>query len=180
MTELLVATRKGLFVLRGDPHAGRPFEIVTRAFPGDVVEFAMRDPRTGRYFAGHTSGFYGPRLMFTDDLAGEWTQAEGPAFPEDGETTLERIWMIRPGEADGLLYAGVAPAALFVSTDGGGSWSLNEPLWKERQAGDWQPGSHRSDTGPTDEVRGCNLHGALLDRGLAVGVHVFVSSFVRL
>ena len=96
MTELLVATRKGLFVLRGDPHAGRPFEIVTRAFPGDVVEFAMRDPRTGRYFAGHTSGFYGPRLMFTDDLAGEWTQAEGPAFPEDGETTLERIWMIRP------------------------------------------------------------------------------------
>lgn len=141
MTELLVATRKGLFVLRGDPHAGRPFEIVTRAFPGDVVEFAMRDPRTGRYFAGHTSGFYGPRLMFTDDLAGEWTQAEGPAFPEDGETTLERIWMIRPGEADGLLYAGVAPAALFVSTDGGGSWSLNEPLWKERQAGDWQPGA---------------------------------------
>jgi photosystem II stability/assembly factor-like uncharacterized protein len=29
---------------------------------------------------------------------------------------------------------------LFVSTDGGASWSLNEPLWKERIAGDWQPG----------------------------------------
>src|SRR5439155_4020252 len=27
-----------------------------------------------------------------------------------------------------------------VSTDGGASWSLNEPLWKERVAGDWQPG----------------------------------------
>jgi photosystem II stability/assembly factor-like uncharacterized protein len=140
-TELLVGTKKGLFVLRGDPHEGRPFEIATRAFPGDVVEFAIRDPRTGRYFAGHTSGFYGPRLMFTDDPAGEWAQADGPAFPDGSETTLERIWMIRPGEAEGLLYAGVAPAALFVSTDDGASWSLNDSLWKEHQAGDWQPGA---------------------------------------
>ena len=139
-TELLVGTKKGLFVLQGDPSAGESFEIATRAFPGDVVEFAIRDPRTGRYFASHTSGFYGPRLMYTDDPTGEWTLAEGPAFPE-GDATLERIWMIKPGEADGLLYAGVAPAALFISTDNGESWSLNEPLWKEHKAGDWQPGA---------------------------------------
>ena len=112
-TELLVGTKKGLFVLRGDASAGEPFEIATRAFPGDVVEFAIRDPRTGRYFASHTSGFYGPRLMYTDDPAGEWKLAEGPVFPEGGDATLERIWMIKPGEEDGLLYAGVAPAALF-------------------------------------------------------------------
>ena len=83
-TELLVGTKKGLFVLRGDPSAGEPFEIATRAFPGDVVEFAIRDPRTGRYFASHTSGFYGPRLMYTDDPAGEWTQAEGPGLSRGG------------------------------------------------------------------------------------------------
>jgi len=141
MTELLVGTKKGLFVMRGDPSTGRPYEIATRAFPGDVVEFAMRDARTGRYFAAHTSGFYGPRIMFTDDPTGEWIQSDGPAFPEDGETSLERIWTITPGETDGLLYAGAAPAALFVSTDGGESWSLNESLWKERRAGDWQPGA---------------------------------------
>jgi photosystem II stability/assembly factor-like uncharacterized protein len=141
MTELLVGTKKGLFVLRGDPADGRPYEIVTRAFPGDIVEYAMRDARTGRYFAAHTSGFYGPRLMFTDDPTGEWSQAVGPVFPEDGEASLERIWTITPGEADGLLYAGGAPAALFASTDGGESWSLNESLWKERRAGDWQPGA---------------------------------------
>ncbi|HEX7247657.1 MAG TPA: exo-alpha-sialidase [Actinomycetota bacterium] len=141
MTELLVGTKKGLFVLQGDPSAGEAFEIATRAFAGDIVEFAIRDPRTGRYFASQTSGFYGPRLMYTDDPAGEWTQAEGPVFPEGGEATLERIWMIKPGERDGLLYAGVAPAALFTSTDDGATWSLNEPLWKEHQAGNWQPGA---------------------------------------
>jgi len=78
--------------------------------------------------------------MYADDPAGEWEQAKGPAFPEGTDTSVERIWVIKPGEAEGLLYAGVDPAALFVSTDGGASWSLNEALWKERQAGDWQPG----------------------------------------
>ena len=142
MTQLLVGTKKGLFVLDGDPAAGQPFEVATRAFAGDVVEFAMRDPRSGRLFASVTSGFYGPRLMYTDgDPAGEWQQARGPAFPEDGETSLERIWLVKAGEAEGLLYAGVAPAALFTSTDGGESWSLNEPLWAEHLAGDWQPGA---------------------------------------
>ena len=81
MTELLVGTKKGLFVLQGDPAAGEPFEIATRAFPGDIVEYAMRDPRTGRYFASHTSGFYGPRLMYTDDPTGEWTAGHRPRLP---------------------------------------------------------------------------------------------------
>ena len=83
MTELLVGTRKGLFVLRREP--GGRFEAAARAFPGEVVEYAVRDPRSGRTFASVTAGQYGPRLMFTDDPAGgEWTQAEGPAFPEIG------------------------------------------------------------------------------------------------
>ena len=141
MTELLVGSKKGLFVLRGDPEDRDRFALVTRAFPGDVVEFAIKDPRTGRYFASVTSGFYGPRLMFTDDPTGEWRQAAGPAFPEGSETSLERIWVVKPGEAHGVLYAGVAPAALFESTDDGETWSLNEALWKEREAGDWNPGA---------------------------------------
>ena len=141
MTELLVGTKKGLFVLQGDPSAARPFSLAARAFPGDVVEFAIRDPRTGRYFASVTSGFYGPRIMFADDPTGDWQQAQGPAFPEGTDTSVERVWAIKPGEADGVLYAGVAPAALFVSTDGGERWTLNEALWSERHAGDWQPGA---------------------------------------
>ena len=35
MTELLVGTRKGLFVLTGEP--GAPFEVTDRAFAGDPV-----------------------------------------------------------------------------------------------------------------------------------------------
>jgi hypothetical protein len=139
MTELLVGTKKGLFVLRGD--AGTPFEIATRAFPGDVVEFATRDPRTGRYFASVTSGFYGPRVLFTDDPTGEWEQSKGPAFPQDvPDATVKRIWVVKPGEADGVLYAGVDPAALFVSTDDGATWELNRGLWNAPTRPEWEPG----------------------------------------
>ena len=55
MTEILVGTKKGLFVLDGDVGAG--FEVTARAFPGQSVEYAMRDPRSGRYLASVTSWF---------------------------------------------------------------------------------------------------------------------------
>lgn len=145
MTELLVGTKKGLFVLRNDDRDDgerrAPFEIATRAFPGDVVEFATRDPRTGRYFASVTSGFFGPRLMYTDDPASEWEQARGPTFPHDvPDTALVRIWVVKPGVADGVLYAGVDPAALFVSVDGGETWELNRGLWNVPTRPSWEPG----------------------------------------
>lgn len=139
MTELLVGTKKGLFVLRGE--AGGPFDVAARAFAGDVVEFATRDRRTGRYFASVTSGFFGPRVMFTDDPTGEWQQAKGPAFPEDvPDAAVERIWIVKPGESDGVLYAGVDPAALFVSVDDGATWELNRALWNVPTRPEWGPG----------------------------------------
>jgi photosystem II stability/assembly factor-like uncharacterized protein len=138
MPELLVGTKKGLFVVAGDGPG--TYRIATRAFAGDVVEYAIRDRRTGRYFASVTSGFYGPRLMFTDDPSAEWQQANGIAFAEGDDVSLERIWKVKPGEADAQLWAGTDPAALWESRDGGETWSRNEALWKERIAGDWQPG----------------------------------------
>ena len=62
-------------------------------------------------------------------------------MPEETETSVERIWMIKPGEAPGQIWAGVAHAALFESRDDGVTWTLNDALWKERVAGDWQPGA---------------------------------------
>jgi molybdopterin converting factor small subunit len=136
--ELLIGTRKGLFVLRG-PRGG-PMEIAARGFSGQTVEFAMRDDRSDRYHAGVTSGFYGPRLFGTDDPAGEWEQAKGPALPEDGDVAIERVWNIRTGVEPGVLWAGVAPAALFRSDDDGRTWELNQGLWNEPSRKDWQPG----------------------------------------
>ena len=139
MTELLVGTKKGLFLLEGEPGSG--FEIRTRAFPGQPVDFATRDPRSGRLFATVTSPFYGPKIFFTDgDPDAEWEQADGVALPEGGDQALERIWVIAPGEADGDVYAGGDPGVLFESHDGGTSWEINAGLWDQPSRPHWQPG----------------------------------------
>jgi hypothetical protein len=137
MTELLVGTRKGLFVLDGAP--GSPFEVTGRAFAGEPVEYAVRDPRSGRALASVTSPFYGPKLWYTDDV--EWQEAEGVSLPEGGETALERIWVIVPGDADGTVYAGGDPGVLFESRDGGATFSLNRPLFEHPTRPTWQPGA---------------------------------------
>ena len=138
MTELLVGTKKGLFVLEGEP--GSPFEVTARAFAGDPVEYALRDPRSGRVLAAVTSPFYGPKIFYTDDPAGEWEQAAGLALP-GRDDALVRIWVIVPAEADGALYAGGDPGVLFESRDGGASWELNRALWKHPTRPKWQPGA---------------------------------------
>jgi hypothetical protein len=139
MTELLIATKKGLFVLEGEP--GAPFDVTGRAFAGDPVEYAVRDPRTGRVLVSATSPFYGPKIWYADDPAGEWEQAEGVELPPGGETALERIWVIVPGAADGVVYAGGDPGALFESRDGGASFELNRALWEQPSRPQWQPGA---------------------------------------
>ena len=139
MTELLVGTKKGLFRLEGD--APGTFEVTARAFAGQSVEYAMRDPRTGRYLASVTSWFYGPKIWVTDDPAGEWEQASGVELPEGGDTSLARLWVIVPGVGDGELYAGGDPGPLFKSTDGGLTWALNRGLWEHPSRGEWQPGN---------------------------------------
>jgi len=156
VTELLVGTKKGLFVLEGT--AGQPFEVTSRAFAGEPVEFATRDPRTGRTLACVTSAFYGPKVFYTDDVAGEWEQAEGLAVPDEAEKPLERLWSVVPGEKDGLLYAGGAPGVLFESRDGGETWKLNDAFWAQPTRPDWSPGAggmcmHSIATWPGDPSR---------------------------
>lgn len=156
MTELLVGTKKGLFGLQGE--AGEPFTITGRWFAGEPVEFATRDARGGRTFACVTSAFYGPKLFWSDDLSGEWQQADGLALPEDGDKKLERLWSVVPGEENGLLYAGGAPGVLFESRDGGETWQLNESFWNQPTRPDWSPGAggmcmHSIATWPGDPSR---------------------------
>ncbi len=156
MTELVIGTRKGLFVLEGEP--GQPFSVTARAFAGETVDYALRDRRSGRLLAAVTSPFYGPKIFVADDPAGDWEQTTGIALPEGGEHALQRIWVIAPGEEDGLVYAGGDPGVLFESRDGGLTWELNRPLWEEPTRPRWAPGGgglclHSIATWPGDPQR---------------------------
>jgi photosystem II stability/assembly factor-like uncharacterized protein len=138
MTELLLGTKKGLFALEGEP--GGAFAVTARAFAGEPVEYAMRDPRSGRVIASVTSPFYGPKLWVADDPADEWQQAAGVELPDGGDAALERIWVIVAGEDDSTVYAGGDPGVLFVSRDGGLTWELERTLWDQPTRPEWTPG----------------------------------------
>jgi photosystem II stability/assembly factor-like uncharacterized protein len=139
MTELLVGTKKGLFALAGEP--GAAFEVTGRAFAGDPVEYAVQDPRSGRLLVALTSPFYGPKLYYADDPESGWEQAAGVELPDGGENALERIWVIKLGEEDGVVYAGGDPGVLFESRDGGATFELNRALFEEPTRPRWAPGA---------------------------------------
>lgn len=139
--EVLVGTRKGLFVLRG--RRGGTLAVAARRFAGQPVEFALREGRSGLCFASVTHGHFGPHLFYSEDATApdeEWRQASGLAFPAEAGASVEKIWVVEPGVEEGVLWAGVAPAALFRSADGGRSWELVRGLWDEPSRARWQPG----------------------------------------
>ena len=181
--EVLAGTRKGLFVLRG-PRGGR-LAVVARRFAGQPVEYAVRDPRSGLCFASVTHSHFGPKLFVSPDPEAAddaWEQAAGPAFPPgiaesaniaESAVAVERIWIVEPGVEEGVLWAGVAPAALFRSADGGRSWELVKSLWEEPSRKAVESGRRRPLpafdlplAGRAGEARGGDLRrGGLVDRG---------------
>ncbi|MCU1502453.1 MAG: glycosyl hydrolase [Ilumatobacteraceae bacterium] len=142
---VLVGTTKGLFTLRSGDGRER-FEVTGPAFAGEEVYATCIDARSGatRLFAGSVSNHWGPVLRRSDDLGASWTEGERAAlrFPEGADASVARIWQLAPGPVDepDVIYAGVEPAALFRSDDGGRSFSLVHGLWDHPHRTQWQPG----------------------------------------
>ena len=129
MTELLVGTKKGLFVLEGESGSGA-FEVTARAFAGESVEYAMRDPRAAgcsrRSPPGSTA-----RGVVRRERGGEWEQAGGWPSTRAGRA-MGRFWAIVPARPTASFTA-AAPRCLFESRDGGPG-GARRPLWDDPQA----------------------------------------------
>ncbi len=127
---VLVATRKGLFILGADKRR-RAWTIDGPHFLGQSVNHAVLDPRDGRtLLAAVKAGHLGHTVYRSEDLGRTWEEsATPPAFPkaaagEAGESVSHVFWLT-PGHAKekGRWYAGTSPAGLFVSDDGGRNWT---------------------------------------------------------
>lgn len=171
--ELLISTRKGLVIGRSEDRAEWSFGAPQ--FTGWQVDYAVRDHRNGTIWAAVSHDQWGPHLHRSDD--GEsWDEVTAPEFhgetypDESGNTvtaSLERIWTVQPGGDDEpeKIYAGVDPAGLFVSTDGGQSWDLNQPLWGHPTRGMWFPGA-----------AGMTLHHIQIDQADSSHLYVGISA----
>jgi photosystem II stability/assembly factor-like uncharacterized protein len=167
---LLVGTMKGAFIMRA-PAGRHAWEIGGPYFAGNAVYAMAYDRRGGRrrVWAGPNSMHWGGLLRSSDDFGRTWTNPEeaNVRFPESAGAELKQIWQIVPGRENepDTLYCGVEPAAMFVSRDGGATWTLNEGLWNHPQRPLWQPGGG-----------GLCLHTIVLDPADAERIRVAVSA----
>lgn len=142
---VMVGTRKGAFFYWSDEDR-REWRVDGPLLKGWEVNDLQLDLRGERPVAWAAVGHhvYGATAQRSDDLGASWTQIEnGPAYSEDADRKLERVWTVVPGRGDEpeVLYAGVAEAGLFESRDGGGSWREVEGLNDHPTRPAWSPGA---------------------------------------
>jgi hypothetical protein len=142
---VLVGTSKGLFTVASGSERSS-WTLKGPWFAGEEIYSAALDCRGGRQrlLVGATSSHWGPSVYRSDDLGATWIEPEPKtlAFPESTGAAVARVWQLQPAadsEAD-VVYAGVEPAALFRSDDGGESFSLDQNLWDHPHRPQWQPG----------------------------------------
>lgn len=163
-----VATRKGLFTV--ERRRQREWVIAGVDFLGDNVSMVLADPRDGSVCAALDHGHFGPKLHRSRDGGGNWEECAVPVYPPKPEGvddldpmrktpipwSVQRIWALEAGNADGELWCGTIPGGLFRSSDGGSSWGLVESLWNRKERRQWfgggadYPGIHSVCVDPRD------------------------------
>lgn len=126
---LLVATRKGAFILKGD-RSRRHWKLSPPILLGHIINHLVQDPRDPSVIlCGASAGHLGPTLYRSTDAGKTWKEVtRPPAFRKaaEGETgrVVNSVFWLTPGHASepGVWYAGTTPHGLFRSTDGGLTW----------------------------------------------------------
>lgn len=135
---LLVGTKKGAFILESDASRRQwtqrgPF---CDAWP---INHVIADPDTGAILAAGGNEWFGPAVWTSPDRGETWTHSsEGLAY-EAGDEPVKSVWSLALSGPS--LYAGVEPAGLFRSKDGGKSWRHIEGLRKHPSRQQWTPGA---------------------------------------
>ncbi len=159
---VLVGTRKGAFILTAN-QSRRNWRLAGPYNPGTDIYHLVYDSRNGgRLLAASNSMWFGPQVEYSDNLGKTWEQAsqqprfaDKPEYAEHDGPTVNNVWHIEPGSdgEPGTLYAGVQPAALFKSKDGGLTWCEVAGLGRHPTRPEWMPG-----------FGGLCLHSIALDR----------------
>ncbi len=151
---VLVGTRKGAFVLTAD--GKRDKWAVSGPFFGGWEVYHLKgspvDPN--RIYASQSSSWFGQQIQRSDDGGVTWNPV-GNKFAYEGVPgthqwydgtphpwEFKRVWHLEPSLTDpDHVYAGVEDAALFQTTDGGGTWAELPGLRTDGSGARWQPGA---------------------------------------
>ena len=127
---LLVATRKGAFILKTDK-TRRAWKITGPMFFGHIVHHMVLDARDRRtLLVAARTGHLGPTVFRSTDFGKNWQEAaKPPAFPKASEgekgRVVDHVFWLTPGHSSepNVWYAGTSPHGLFRSEDTGDTWA---------------------------------------------------------
>src|SRR5688572_13397777 len=136
---VFVGTRRGLFHVTADEKR-TSWTISPPLLPGREIYFIARDPRNGTLWAGSNHKVWGPHLHRSTNFGDEWEVLDTAPHYDDARG-LHAVWSLCAGGAEqpNRVYAGIEPAGLFQSDDGGTSWQEVLSLNQHRTASAWQP-----------------------------------------
>jgi hypothetical protein len=149
--QILIATRKGLFVATETRSGWRLGEPEFRGVP---VSAALYDPRDGALYAALDHGHFGAKLHRRTGRS--WQELPAPRYPQLPKGKVERegggrpwprslrlVWSLEldPRTAGGL-WCGTIPGGLFHSADAGASWTFNDGLWRDPNRKRWFGGGY--------------------------------------
>jgi hypothetical protein len=135
---VLVGTKKGVFILE-DEGGREGWKLKGPYCESWPINHVVGDPRTGTILAGGGNAWFGPAVWQTSDRGESWSHSsQGLAYGE-GEEPIKSVWSL--GRAGDALYAGVEPAGLFRSRDGGISWEHVAGLRAHETRPHWMPGA---------------------------------------
>ena len=174
---LLVATRKGAFILKAD-RSRRAWKVAGPIYFGHIVHHMVLDPRDRRtLLIAARTGHLGPTVFRSTDVGKSWKEAaKPPAFPKAPEGEKGRVvdhvfWLSagHPSEPN-VWYAGTSPQGLFRSEDGGDTWApvagFNDHPMHPKWTGGEQDGT----------PDGPKLHSILIDPRNARHLYIGMSS----
>jgi len=152
---ILVGTKKGAFILSSGPDR-RSWALRGPFCEAWPLNHVIADPASGTIYAGGGNEWFGPAVWQSTDLGATWTHSSDGLAYQAGDQPIKSVWSLAPSA--GGLYAGVEPAGLFRSADGGQSWRHVAGLREHPSRPNWQPGGgglilHSLVPHPTDAKR---------------------------
>ena len=134
---VLLGTKKGVFILESDA-ARRTWSQRGPFCETWPMNHVIADPATGTIYGGGGNEWFGPAVWKSIDLGANWTHSSGGLAYQAGDDPIKSVWSLAAHA--GRLYAGVEPAGLFRSDDGGQSWEHVAGLRSHPSRPNWQPG----------------------------------------
>lgn len=134
---VLVGTKKGVFIAESADDR-RSWQLRGPFCETWPMNHVVADPATGTIYGAGGNEWFGAAIWKSTDFGESWTHSSaGLAYPE-GQEPVKSAWSL--AVRNGRLYAGVQPAGIFQSDDGGVTWDHLDGLQKHPTREHWMPG----------------------------------------